>query len=342
MEREMVRRLTDACRAGQPERVAELIAAGADVNTRLGSGPRRDPKPLLWTVRPATWTAGHRGVLELLLDAGADPRGGGPEGGLSPLVAAAEQGHREAVELLLSRGAPVGFYEAAALGDVGRVEAGLAEQPALATAVRPCGVGIHGGPGTALHFAALSKLGRRESVVARRLVAVVDLLVARGAPVGAFAVDGVTAPPPLARAARADNAAVAAALLRLGADPADALVDALANDAESVLELLAPTDLAVDLPGDPKLGNSLLDEMIRWGRLASARWLIGRGAPVGRSDRRGWNALHYACSRGVAPDLVESLLARGAPPDARDAEGRTPLDVARANGRAKLVEVLSG
>ena len=342
MDREMVQRLTDACRAGQPERVAELIAAGADVNTPLGSGPPRDPKPLIWTVRPATWTAGHRRVLGLLLDAGADPWGGGRSGGLSPLVAAAEQGHREAVELLLSRGAPIGFYEAAALGEVERIETGLAEQPALATAVRTCGVGIHGGPGTALHFAALSRLGRREPAVAGRLVAVVDLLVARGAPVGAFAVDGVTAPPPLARAARADNAAVAAALLRLGADPADALADALMNDAESVLELLVPYDLSVDLPGDPKLGNSLLDELLRYGRLSSARWLIARDAPVGRPDRRGWNTLHYACSRGVAPDLVESLLARGAPPEARDAEGRTPLDVARANGRAKLVEVLSG
>jgi ankyrin repeat protein len=82
--------------------------------------------------------------------------------------------------------------------------------------------------------------------------------------------------------------------------------------------------------------------LIRWGRLASARWLIGRGAPVGRADRRGWNALHYACSRGVAPDLVGSLLAGGAPAQARDADGRTPLDVARATGRARLVELLEG
>jgi hypothetical protein len=73
LDRPTLRRFVDACRAGQPAEVAALIDDGVDANTALGPGPPDDPKPLLWTVRPARWTAGHRRVLELLLDAGADP-----------------------------------------------------------------------------------------------------------------------------------------------------------------------------------------------------------------------------------------------------------------------------
>jgi ankyrin repeat protein len=323
VKREMVKALTDACRDGNPEAVARLVAEGADVNTCLGAGPPGDPKPLLWTVRPARWTKGHRRVLELLLDAGADPDGGE----LSPIVCAAEQRHGEAVELLIQRGARVGFYEAVALGDLARVEGFLAGDPGLAARVSECGVGIHGGPGTSLHFAALS--GMETS----GLAAVAERLIAAGAPVDAAA---------LKRAARVDNAAVAQVLLRHGADPMDGLVEALLRDARRVLELLGPRVTAVDLPGDPKLGNSLLDETLRWGILASARWLIGRGARVDRVDNRGWTALHYACSRGVAPELVGLLLEREADVSARDAEGRTALDLAREGGKAKLVGLLGG
>jgi ankyrin repeat protein len=326
VKRETVKALTDACREGKPEAVARLIAEGADVNTCFGAGPPGDPKPLLWTVRPARWTKGHRRVLELLLDAGADPKGGE----LSPIVCAAEQGHAEAVEVLIARGARVGFYEAVVLGDLPPVDAFLAADASLATAVRACGVGIHGGPGTSLHFAALSKMDAPE------LAAVAERLIAAGAPVGSGD------PSPLKRAARADNAAVAEVLLRHGADAADSLPEALMRDAQRVLALLSPGVTLVDLPGDPKLGNSLLDETVRWGVLASARWLIARGAPVDRPDNRGWTALHYACSRGVAPDLVQLLLDRGADPSARDAEGRTALDLARESGKAKLVDLLGG
>ena len=326
MNREAVKALTDACRDGKPEDVARLIAGGVDVNTRLGAGPPGDPKPLLWTVRPAKWTKGHRRVLELLLDAGAEADGGD----LSPIVCAAEQGHAEAVEVLIGRGARVGFYEAVVLGDLARVEAFLAESSSLAAEVRERGVGIHGGSGTSLHFAALSKMD------VPGLAAVAERLIAAGAPVGGGD------PSALRRAARADNAAVAKVLLRHGAASMDALAEALLRDARRVLPLLEPRVTTVDLPGDPKLGNSLLDETLRWGVLASARWLIERGAPLDRPDNRGWTALHYACSRGVGPELVQLLLDRGAPTDARDAEGRTAVDLARAGGKGKLVELLGG
>jgi ankyrin repeat protein len=330
----MVQRLKEACYGGHAEAVERLIAAGADVNTCLGAGPPGDPKPLLWAVPRGKWTLGHQRVFELLLDAGADSNGGGPAGGLSPLVAAAEQGQALAVEILVRRGARVGFYEAIAIGDVARVESTLDEQPALVTRVRTCGVGIHGGPGDSLHFAALSGMH------SPGLATVAERLIAAGSPVAGSGDNSYAAPAPLKRAARADNAAVAEVLLRHGADPMDGLAEALLRDAQRVVALLAPRANLVDLPGDPKLGNTLLDETLRYGRLKSARWLIERGARVDRPDKRGWTTLHYAVSRGVAPAVVEALLERGASPNARDAEGRTPLDVAAANGRVKLVPLL--
>jgi ankyrin repeat protein len=330
VDRVTLRRLVDACRAGQPAEVAALIADGVDVNTSLGAGPPGDPKPLIWTVRPARWTAGHRRVLELLLDAGADPNGGE----LSPIVAAAEQGHRAAVELLIARGARVGFYEAVAVGDARLVEVFLAEQPGLASAVRPRGVGVHGKPGGALHFAALSR------IEGPGVPAAAEWLIAAGAPVDGDPATGVL--PPLRWAARADNAAVAAILLRHGAEPSpDALAAALMSDARRVVALLGRLVERVDLPGDAKLGNSLLHETIRWGLLGSARWLVERGASVDGADERGWTALHYACSRGVGPELVALLLDRGAVARAPDADGRTPLDLARENNRKALVELLA-
>jgi ankyrin repeat protein len=73
--------------------------------------------------------------------------------------------------------------------------------------------------------------------------------------------------------------------------------------------------------------------------------LIERGADVtikrgGKGwPRSGWTALHYAAGFGFV-DLVEPLLSRGADLEARDDEGRTPLEVAVEAGQAELVEML--
>jgi ankyrin repeat protein len=335
------RPFSDACKAGQPEAVRVLIGAGVDVNTAEGSGPPRSGKALLWAIRPLEWTTGHRRVVEILLDHGADPSGIEGDCVVTPLLAAAEWNHPEAVGLLLERGARVGFYEAVAIADHDRVEAFLAESPRLATAVRRQAVGFHDGPGTALHIAALSRLGNDDRAVGDRLASIAESLIARGAPARSATLEGQFIPGPIANAARSGNVAVLSVLLRHGADPQDALAPALGGSAMDVLENLTAFPLDVELPGDPKLGNTILQDLIRYGKLRSAEWLIGRGARVGGVDRNGWTALHYACSRGVGPEFAQLLLDRGAELNPRDATGATPLALARRGKPSRLAEFLT-
>jgi ankyrin repeat protein len=334
------RPFSDACKAGQPEAVLALIRAGAPVNTTDGSGPGFSRKPLLWALRPSEWTDGHLRVVEVLLDHGADPSGGPDEEVVTPLLAAAEWNHPAAIALLVERGARVGFYEAVALGDVTTVKSLLARSPELAWKVRRRCVGFSGDPGTSLHFAGFSRLGKDDSAVASSLATIAKLLIAHGAPPNTATIEGVTIAGPIANAARSGNVAVARVLLAHGADPQEALVPALTGSEQAILGLIADAQLDLDLVGDPKLDNSILQDLIRYGQLSSAEWLIARGVGVDRTDRNGWTALHYACSRGVSPEFVQLLLRRGANPAAPDASGATPLDLARARGRGRLVELL--
>jgi ankyrin repeat protein len=80
-------------------------------------------------------------------------------------------------------------------------------------------------------------------------------------------------------------------------------------------------------------------------QVETATLLVERGADVtikrgGKGwQRSGWTALHYVAGFGFV-DLVEPLLTRGADHEARDDEGRTPLDVAVEARQAEMVEVL--
>ena len=68
--------------------------------------------------------------------------------------------------------------------------------------------------------------------------------------------------------------------------------------------------------------------------------LLLRGAPVdGAHGPADESALH-AAARGGAVAVAEMLLERGAPPNARDAEGRTPLHAAVTAGDAPMAEAL--
>lgn len=72
-----------------------------------------------------------------------------------------------------------------------------------------------------------------------------------------------------------------------------------------------------------------------WGHVELARMLIAAGADVNARDRRNETPLHLVASRRVPPlsvyaDMTRLLLERGARPNARAADGTTPL------GRAEV------
>ncbi len=125
--------------------------------------------------------------------------------------------------------------------------------------------------------------------------------------------------------------------LEAGADPTPGLEHALWNRAYAAADLLVAR--GADLEARTAKGRSLLAEFTRWGHVTTVRWLLERGANPNARDASGETPLHAAASRGQA-GLVRLLLEHGADPRAEDGRGRTPLDVARGRGRERAARVL--
>jgi ankyrin repeat protein len=90
--------LHKAADEGNEEAVAALLARGADPNRRTSNGT-----PLSWAAQ-----GGYLGVVNLLLEAGADPdlaESGDPEGDFNPLFRATYAGNLEVIRRLLAAGA---------------------------------------------------------------------------------------------------------------------------------------------------------------------------------------------------------------------------------------------
>lgn len=145
--------------------------------------------------------------------------------------------------------------------------------------------------------------------------AIAKLLIARGANVSARDSDGIQ---PVHRAATRSLELVKL-LVRHGADP-------LARD---------------------QRGGHPLHEAARDGNLEIARYLVGRGSPVGAriADpedyfRNDWQALHFAAAREDSPDalsIAALLLRKGAGVNATTREGETALHLAKGESMTRLL-----
>jgi len=144
------------------------------------------------------------------------------------------------------------------------------------------------------------------------------------------------------RAVRTDNASGVAALLERGFDPnshdengQSALGLAVREGSDRVIDVLLK-DPQLDINARNNVGETALMFAALQGRLELAKRLIERGATVGRA---GWNALHYAAT-GPEPKVVELLLQRGAPIEARSPNGTTALMMAARYGSEQSVALL--
>ena len=124
-----------------PDTVALLLAAGADVDARF-AGPHRETA-LHWAA-----SSDDVEVLDALLDAGADIEApGGVIGNGTPLADAVAFGQWQAAVRLVERGAGANLWQAAALGLLERVKNhfGEGDQPSPEEVTEAFWCACHGG-----------------------------------------------------------------------------------------------------------------------------------------------------------------------------------------------------
>jgi ankyrin repeat protein len=310
--------LFSASRAGDALAAQRLLEQSPQLATARGRHPAWGGEP---TALHVAVENERIDIVRLLLDAGADPNPPSESyDGWTPLLIAATRGVTPIVQLLLTRGARVGAWEAAALGDVVKLAGLLDETPTLA-AVR--------GPNDAppLHFAAT--------------VGVARFLIERGAPVDALDKYESTA----ARAAAYSRSwrAVGQFLMRETGER-DAWLLAAIDDVDGLAELNAAgidvcTAYRDGINPASGFGESPLHTAAALGNVATVEFLVRLGAHADGGSRDA-TPLHYAAKLG-SREMVDALLAAGADPRRRDTEHRaTPADWARFFGNFQLAAYL--
>jgi ankyrin repeat protein len=266
---------------------------------------------------------GRTDVAAMLLKMGADPNHPSDMyDGWSPLLIAAGRQSRPLVELLLSHGAHVDAWEAAALGDVARLEAIINADPDVVKTHRA-------NDAPPLHFAAT--------------IEVAQLLIDHGAPLDAVDKYGSTA----ARSAaygRRSRRQVARFLMEL-TNERDPWMLAALDDTAGLAELaLMGTDIvtAKRLGINPAsgFGEMPIHTAAALGNIATVRFLLGRGADPNAEVEKGVRPLHYA-AKCDSREVVDELLKAGANPQIKDGQHEaTASDWARFFGNFELAGYL--
>lgn len=106
--------------------------------------------------------------------------------------------------------------------------------------------------------------------------------------------------------------------------------------AYDVADALLASGLPVD--GDVPGGRTPLQAFAHQAAHKTVSWLIARGADVNAPGPGGRTAAHFAAERNTGPTTLAVLVESGADLATRDEDGRTPLDVAKLNGKSRLVD----
>ena len=330
--------IMDASLAGQAEAVALLLEKGADPNVRARTVHQY--RPLHRTVehkKTVPKYAGHHKVVELLLNAGADPLMKGSYHKISAIAVCATGDSTQFLPALLERAPkPLDIFHASLLGETERVKELLREGPALATAHDPETRIYYSKNGwTPLHYCAKSCIGKSDAKRAQDLAETAQVLLQGGAdPQGCVDL-----------AVYAGNTAVLEILLQAGGEVADddtlnhSACEGLFDSLEMLLKYNVPLD---GTKGTGHHGGyTPLGCAVSCRSFKGAQWFLDHGQdPNEIKSADGENALHVAVHWGASDKMLRLLLDYGARLDQRDKQGRTPLTRAREKNRKKAIAFL--
>ena len=325
--------VVDAAFAGRADLLAALLDAGADANVVSGVSARHTPLTRIAQHHSTIPKhAGHIEAMRLLLARGADPNLPAGPHGFVPLAYSAMAADTEQMEVLADSGTAIDIHIAAILLDLGQLR-GFLDDEASANAADARGR-------TPLQYVALSGLWQERPKAA---IECAELLLSRGADVNSAEEmaegDEVFHATPLWRTLSWQrNVPLAEFLLERGADPNPAVFTATFDGSDAICDLLDRHGANWEQRFH---GRTPLMDLMHFRRPAGAAWLLRRGVDVNAKAPNGRTALHYAAWQGVRADYVEALLAAGADRTARDADGKTPLDLAREKKRTKLLGMLA-
>lgn len=309
-----------AAQAARLDALEVLLEHGADPNAvwrgyrplhaLIQERPHGETEPSKDRVRCVKWLVKH----------GADPELHGAWPAARAILVAAFMGSEPFVDALVQGGARVDVFVSAATGDLAAVRRALKKDPRIAKSRD--GEGL-----TLLQCAAGSRMP------SKNLLAIAKLLLEAGADPRATARSWNHDIDAAYLAIGAHNADMLEILLSRGADPTEALTSAAWTDAPG----LGP--IALRHGGDPNRatsgGKPLLNDLVRWGQMGAALWVLVNGANPNRADAEGWTALHQAASRGNAR-MIRAIVDAGGDPDRKDKLGRTAADVARGKAVIKI------
>ena len=328
--------IMDACFQGQAESVRMLLKYGADPNIK--SPTAHNYRPLHRTVefkKTAPKTEGHMRTVECLLEHGADPMMRGTWYNVSAVAVAAFGGTAEFLPLLLQK-APrsLDIFHAAALGNLARVRALLKKNPQQAAILDDL-EGQKRDGWSALRYCALSRMGHTDRKLAHAQVEIARLLTENGAdPKGCVDL-----------ACWANNPSVAKVLLENGGTISDddTLNHVACDGHTEVLEVLVEHDVPLDGTRGTEHhgGYTPLGCAVSCRSLRGVQWFLDNGQNPNRiKSKTGETALHVAVNWRASDKMLKLLVDSGTKLKAKDTQGRTALDLARAIGYAKAVVFL--
>jgi hypothetical protein len=245
--------------------------------------------------------------------------------------------------VLLESGVARNVFTLAAMADLARLRRRLGRVPTdarLTASMQPGSQRV-----TPLHVTCASDWWPHGAHCMSAQLDVGRILVEHGADPSAVAryrnLDDVT--PLLCACWTSRNLALVRWLLERGARATDGYLLAALGHAQrhgkaayDIAEALLVWGLPIDggVPGE----RTPLQVFAHQGVHRTVAWLIAHGADVNARVRGGRTAAHFAAERNTGPTTLALLVESGADLTAREEDGHTPLDIAKRNGKGRLVE----